>query len=138
MAEGGKASPDPAAERAAVLYDDDCGFCKWSLNRILAWDRRGRLRPVAIQSDEGQQLLTPIPEDERLDSWHLALPSGELTSAGAAAPKLFELLPGGRPFAALFRTFPKPTERAYRFIAEHRSGFARLVRVDDTCQVRRP
>jgi len=120
-----------------VLYDDDCGFCKWSLDKVLAWDRNRRLRPVAIQSDEGQTLLAEVPEAERLDSWHLVLPSGEVRSAGAAAEPLARLLPGGRPLAVLFGTFPRITERAYRFVADHRDRFARLVGVDATCQLRR-
>jgi predicted DCC family thiol-disulfide oxidoreductase YuxK len=123
--------------RAVVLYDEDCGFCKWSLNKILAWDRHGRLRPSPIQGEEGRRLLAEIPEEQHLDSWHLALPSGEVRSAGAAAPLLVDLLPGGRPLAALFRTFPRTTERAYRYVADHRDRFARLVGVDASCQIRR-
>ncbi len=127
----------PARTRV-VLYDDDCGFCKWSLDKILAWDRRGELRPASIQGAEGRELLDAagVPEAERLDSWHLVLPSGEALSAGAAAPELFEVLPGGRPLAALFRTFPKTTDRGYRFVARHRTGISKLLRIDATCQVR--
>jgi predicted DCC family thiol-disulfide oxidoreductase YuxK len=121
----------------AILYDEDCGFCKWSLNKILAWDRQRRLRPVAIQGDEGQTLLAVVPEAERLDSWHLVSPSGDVRSAGAAAEPLARLLPGGRPLARLFATFPRLTERAYRFVADHRDRFARIVGVDATCQLRR-
>lgn len=120
-----------------ILYDDDCGFCKWSLNKLLAWDRRRLLRPVAIQSDEGQRLLASVPEHQRLDSWHLVLPSGEVRSAGAAAEPLARLLPGGAPLALGFRSFPGITDRAYRYVAEHRDRFARLVGVDASCQVRR-
>jgi predicted DCC family thiol-disulfide oxidoreductase YuxK len=120
-----------------VLYDDDCGFCKWSLDKILAWDRRRRLRPVAIQSEEGQALLAEVPEAKRLDSWHLVSPEGEVRSAGGAAEPLARLLPGARPLARLFATFPRTTERAYRYVADHRDRFARLVRVDATCQLRR-
>jgi predicted DCC family thiol-disulfide oxidoreductase YuxK len=120
-----------------VLYDDDCGFCKWSLDKLLAWDRRRNLRPVAIQSDEGQALLAEVPEAERLDSWHLVSPAGEVQSAGAAAEPLARLLPGGRPLGFLFRVFPRPTERAYRFVADHRDRLARLVGVDASCQLRR-
>jgi predicted DCC family thiol-disulfide oxidoreductase YuxK len=108
-----------------VLYDDDCAFCRWSLDKILAWDRRRQLRPVAIQSDEGQRLLEHLPETERLDSWHLVLPSGEVRSAGAAAAPLAELLPAGRPLAFLFRSFPGLTERAYRWVAANRNRFTR-------------
>jgi predicted DCC family thiol-disulfide oxidoreductase YuxK len=128
---------DERREPWLVLYDEDCGFCKWSLNRILAWDRRRRLRPVAIQSERGQALLASVPEEERLDSWHLVAPSGEVRSAGAAAAPVARLLPGGRPLAYLFARFPRATECAYRYVATHRDLFARLVRTDATCQVRR-
>jgi predicted DCC family thiol-disulfide oxidoreductase YuxK len=128
----------PSAEsQAVVLYDDDCGFCKWSLNMILAWDRRDRLRPLAIQSDEGQGLLANVPESERLDSWHLVLPSGEVRSAGAAAAPLAELLPAGRPLAFLFRSFPALTDRAYRRVAANRNRFARWLGIDASCELRR-
>ena len=122
--------------RYAVLYDRDCGFCKWSLDKILAWDRHRRLRPVAIQSEEGDRLLAPIPPEGRLDSWHLVA-DGEVRSAGAAAPPLFAALPGGRPLAAILRSFPRATERAYRWVADHRTLLARLLRIDSACGLRR-
>jgi predicted DCC family thiol-disulfide oxidoreductase YuxK len=120
-----------------ILYDDDCGFCRWSLNKILAWDRRRRLSPVAIQSERGQDLLAEMPADQRLDSWHLVLPSGEVRSAGAAAAPLAELLPGGRPLAFLFRSFPGLTARAYRLVAANRSRLGRVVGVGPSREVRR-
>jgi predicted DCC family thiol-disulfide oxidoreductase YuxK len=123
-------------ERLAVLYDSDCGFCKWALDKILAWDRRHRLRPVAIQSEEGGRLLAGIEPGRRLDSWHLVA-DGEVRSAGAAAPRLFEALPGGRPLAGVLRAFPRATERAYRWVAGHRDLLARLLRIDASCQLRR-
>lgn len=126
-----------AAGQTVVLYDDDCGFCKWSLNKILAWDRRKELRPVAIQSEEGARLLAGVPASAWLNSWHLALPTGEVYSAGAVAAPLARMLPGGKPLAALFDRFPRVTDRAYRYVADHRDGFARLVGVDATCRVRR-
>jgi predicted DCC family thiol-disulfide oxidoreductase YuxK len=102
---------------------------------VLAWGR-GRLRPVEIQSEEGQRLLEPLPESSRLDSWHLVTADGRLRSAGAAAAPLADLLPGGRPLAALFRAFPGATERAYRWVAGHRNQLARLLRIDAACEVR--
>ena len=116
-----------------MLYDADCGFCKWSLDKLLAWDRAHRLTPVAIQSPEGRRMLAGVPEEKRLDSWHLVLPGGELRSAGAAAGPLAELLPGGRPLAALFESFPKTTDRAYRYVADHRDRWARWLRIDSSC-----
>lgn len=128
---------EPYRAQRAILYDDSCGFCKWSLDKILAWDRRRILRPVAIQSELGDSLLAAVAESERLDSWHLVQPSGEVSSAGAAAAPLAELLPAGRPLAALFRRFPKATDSAYRFVAEHRGRLAGLVGADAGCQLRR-
>jgi len=127
----------PSEQQPVVLYDADCAFCKWSLDKVLAWDRRHRLRPVAIQSDEGQSLLASVPESERLDSWHLVLPSGEVRSAGAATAPLAELLPAGRPLAFLFRAFPGRTDRAYRWVAANRNRFARWLRIDASCELRR-
>ena len=49
------------AEQSVLLYDEDCGFCRWSLDKILAWDRAKRVRPVAIQNEEGSRLLASIP-----------------------------------------------------------------------------
>jgi predicted DCC family thiol-disulfide oxidoreductase YuxK len=122
---------------ATVLYDEDCGFCKWSLDKILAWDRSRRLRPVPIQSEKGQRLLAGVPQERRLDSWHLADAGGTVHSAGAAAPPLLDLMPGGRPLAAAARTFPRATERAYRAVAGNRERLARLLRIDASCEVRR-
>lgn len=131
-------SPDSIeGERWPILYDEDCGFCRWSLDKLLAWDRRELLRPVSIQSDEGQALLADMPEDERLDSFHLVSPSGEVRSGGAAAEPLARLLPGARPLAAAFRALPGPTERSYRFIANRRDRWARLLRIDARCELRR-
>jgi predicted DCC family thiol-disulfide oxidoreductase YuxK len=122
---------------SVVLYDGECGFCKWSLDKILAWDRAERLRPVRIQSDEGERLLAGLEPQARLDSWHLVTSNGRLFSAGAAAEPLARLLPGGRPLAALFRAFPGLTERGYRYVADHRDRWARLLRIDASCEVRR-
>ncbi len=120
-----------------ILYDRDCGFCKWSLDKILWWDRHGRLRPVPIQSAEAERLLPDMSPEQRLASWHLVGPGGAVTSAGPAAEPLARLLPRGRPLAFLFRSFPRATDRAYRWVAEHRGVLARLLRIDSGRELRR-
>jgi predicted DCC family thiol-disulfide oxidoreductase YuxK len=114
-------------ERPVVLYDTDCGFCRWSLAKLLAWDRHRRLRPVAIQSADGQRLLADLSEAKRLSSWHLVAPEGRLRSAGAAAAPLLRTLPGGAPLAALLERFPSATEGAYAWVAAHRGRLGRLI-----------
>jgi predicted DCC family thiol-disulfide oxidoreductase YuxK len=127
----------PPSPELPILYDDDCAFCKWCLDKILAWDRRGRLRTVPIQCDEGQTLLTNVPSNERLASWHLVLPSGEVRSAGAAAGPLARLLPLARPLAFVFERFPRATDSAYRSLAAKRARFGRALGIDATCELRR-
>ena len=95
-----------------ILYDPDCGFCRFCVAVLLRWDRQGRLRAVPGQD---------------LDSWQLVLPDGTVRAAGAAFPPLFRLLPGGAPLARLTDRFPRASERAYRWVAGHRSGFGRLL-----------
>jgi predicted DCC family thiol-disulfide oxidoreductase YuxK len=124
-------------DSAVVLYDTDCGFCKWTLDKILAWDRRRRLRPVPIQSEEGARLLADVQRSKWLESWHLVLPSGEVRSAGKGLAPLAEMLPGGRPLAILFRRFPRITDSAYKYVAANRDRFARLPRIDAACELRR-
>jgi predicted DCC family thiol-disulfide oxidoreductase YuxK len=112
---------------ATLLYDSDCGFCRWSLGKVLAWDRRRRIRPVSLQSKEAERLLAGMPEEERMASWHLVGEGGEVSSAGAGIAPLLRLLPGGAPLAAVAARAPRAMERGYRFIAGHRSLWGKLV-----------
>ena len=114
------AATSASNETIIVLYDRDCGFCRWSLAKLLAWDRAGRLRPREIQSDEGQRLLESIPEERRLQSWHVVHPDGRIESAGEALATVLDLLPGGAPVARLTRALPRLGHRAYMFVAAHR------------------
>jgi predicted DCC family thiol-disulfide oxidoreductase YuxK len=112
-------------ERHVVLYDEDCGFCRWSLDRLLRWDRRGCLRATPIQSEEGARLLSDLNEHDRLASWHLVTPDGRRYSGGAAASPLAHLLPAGAPVAFLAETFPRSTDRLYRWVARNRDTLGR-------------
>ena len=105
----------------SILYDADCGFCRWSLAWVLRWDRRERLRPVALQHPEAPGLLSEMTEEERMASWHLVSLDGRVHSAGTAAAPLLRLLPAGRPLAAAADAFPGLTERVYRWVADHRT-----------------
>jgi predicted DCC family thiol-disulfide oxidoreductase YuxK len=93
-----------------IVYDPDCGFCRVCVAVLLRWDRHGRLRPVAR---------------EDLDSWQLVLADGTVRCAGAAFAPLFRLLPGGAPLGRLADRFPGASERAYRWVADHRTAFGK-------------
>jgi predicted DCC family thiol-disulfide oxidoreductase YuxK len=120
-----------------ILYDEECGFCRWSVNKIMAWDRAKRFRALSIQSDAGASLLAGISAEKLLDSWHFVRADGTCFSAGAAAAPLVRLLPYGKPLARLLDTFPGLTEHAYRSVANNRVRWARLLRIDANRTVRR-
>jgi predicted DCC family thiol-disulfide oxidoreductase YuxK len=109
-----------------VLYDRDCGLCIWTMSKVLAWDRRGELRPVALQDPEATRLLDGMDDERKMASWHLVTPDGQVHSAGAALAPLLRLLPGGRPLAAAAAHFPRATDRLYFAVANRRSKLGRL------------
>lgn len=117
-----------------ILYDEDCGFCRWSLAKVLAWDRNRRLRPTPLQSEEADDLLGDMDDRRKMASWHLVSPDGTVWSAGAAAAPLFELLPGGGIPAAIAAAFPGLTDLLYRLVANNRETLARMLG-EDACSV---
>lgn len=119
----------PAGE-AIVLYDADCGWCRWTLAKFLRWDRRRRLTTLAIQAPAAGAFLAGMTMQERLASWHLATPDGRLHSGGAVFAPLLRLLPGGAPLALAASALPGLTERTYRWVADHRRLLARPLRPD--------
>jgi predicted DCC family thiol-disulfide oxidoreductase YuxK len=112
---------------ATVCYDDDCGLCRWCAWQLRRWDRWGRLRFVPLGDPRSDALLHTLSPERRRSSWHLVSDDGRVTSGGAAVPRVFELLPGGRPLAAIADRFPALTERAYRWVADRRERIGRLL-----------
>ncbi len=113
--------------KARLLYDDDCGFCRWSAERILRRDRKDALRAVPIQSAEGQELLGDMAPERRISSWHLVGEDGVVRSGGAAVAPLARLLPGAKPVAILADLFPRNTDRLYRLVARNREKLGRML-----------
>lgn len=110
-----------------MLYDEDCGFCRWGVDRLLRLDRRNELEAVPIQSPEGAGVLSSMTPDERLESWHARSPDGRLWSGGEAVPVILRLLPGGKGLAWAAARFPRTVDRLYQFVARNRSALGRLV-----------
>ena len=113
--------------RATVVYDDDCGYCRWSAERLRTWDRHRALRFMTLRSAEADGLLAPVPIDRRPLSWHLVTDDGRVWSAGAAVPQVLGLLPGGGVLAAVAASMPGVTDAAYAAVARRRSTLGRLL-----------
>ena len=110
-----------------VLYDEDCGFCRWSADKLKAWDARRRLTFDAIQSPRGAELLVAVPEAQRLDSMHAVTPDGRVWSGGRAVRVILAELPGGSILASIAGAFPGATDRTYRLVARHRERVGRML-----------
>jgi predicted DCC family thiol-disulfide oxidoreductase YuxK len=108
-----------------IVYDPDCGFCRVCVAVVLSWDRQGRLRPVALGTEEADTMLAGMPEAAQMASWHLVRDT--VFSGGAAFSPLFRLLPGGGPLGRIAQRFPGAADRGYRWVAGHRSLFGRLL-----------
>ncbi len=115
----------PGAERAVVLYDRDCGFCRWSLARLLDLDRRLRLRPVALQDPEAEELLRGMEDERRLASAHLVTADGEVYSGAAAIAPLLGLLQAGAPLSPPPRLLTGLLGLAYGLVARNRGLLGR-------------
>jgi predicted DCC family thiol-disulfide oxidoreductase YuxK len=114
-------------ERWLILYDGDCGFCRWSLAHVLALDRRRLLAAVELGSRAAGALLADLSAEQRAGSWHLIAPDGRRYSAGAALAPLLALLPAGRIPARAIGSAPGLTDRAYRWVAANRSKLSRAI-----------
>jgi predicted DCC family thiol-disulfide oxidoreductase YuxK len=113
--------------RAVVFYDEDCGFCRWATGRVLAWDRRDRIRAVALADPEAERLLPGMDRERLMASWHVLGPDGRVWSAGRAVAPLLRLLPAGAPLAAVAAAFPRITDHLYDWTARHRGRLGALL-----------
>ena len=116
-----------------VLYDADCGFCT-AVARLLG--RRGTMSVAAIQSHTGAKLLADLDPATRLAAFHVATPTGERWTGGAALAPLARELPGGRAIAPLLERFPSATGRAYTLVARNRRRLSRVLGLT-TCRTSR-
>jgi predicted DCC family thiol-disulfide oxidoreductase YuxK len=123
-----------AISRTTLLYDDDCGFCRWSADRIRKWDRAGALTFASIQGPNGHELLRRVPPELRLASMHVVSADERVWSGGEAVHKLLRVLPGGTLPSAFAGAFPVTTDRIYRLAARNRTTFGRWLG-EDVCKV---
>jgi predicted DCC family thiol-disulfide oxidoreductase YuxK len=107
--------PDIGESGWLVLYDADCRFCTRLVSILLRWDRAGRLDADALPRTGADQLL-------------LISPTGERHSGGVAVTELLGLLPGGRLPAWALALFPRITDRAYVWVANHRAFLSKWIR----------
>jgi len=110
-----------------ILYDADCGMCRVTMAGLLRWGRQRAFEPVALQSERARRLLAHMTEEERMASFHVVMPDGELLSAGAALTEILDTLPGAGVLAGASRRLPGATARAYGLVAGNRTRIGPLI-----------
>ncbi len=110
-----------------VFYDEECGYCRWSVATLLRFDRDQRLRLIAIQSPRGERLLADVAPEQRLASAHLIDADGQLFSGGDAAAPIAAAMPSLARAAPLLRHLARPVNAGYKLVAANREQFGRLV-----------
>jgi predicted DCC family thiol-disulfide oxidoreductase YuxK len=124
---------EPQVERLTVLYDNDCGFCRWSVMQLRPLDRDRRLEFVPLQHAEEHlerpELATLARTENLRDAIHVVRPDGRVRSAGGAMFEILDALPGGwllRPWA-LLPGIESLADVGYRFVADRRDMWVSLL-----------
>jgi predicted DCC family thiol-disulfide oxidoreductase YuxK len=120
-----------AVDRATLIYDGECGFCRDAVARVSKWDREHRLTVIPFQ-DQARVAAFRIPLPALAAAMHLVLPDGRVLAGADAAADVLRLLPGKRWLA---RVFALPgvlpvARRVYGWIARQRHCLVRGVPVE--------
>ncbi len=110
-----------------ILYDADCGMCRVTLVLLMRWAGHGTFEPVALQSQRARELLGDMSEEQRMASFHVVSPDGEIRSAGPALTEVLDALPGAGILAATSRRLPRATSRFYALVAGNRTRIGPLI-----------
>lgn len=112
-----RTSSSGSAEQAWLLYDADCGLCKFVVARVLELDRARRLTPLALQEPRAAELLPGLGREERMASFHVVDSDGTVHSAGDGLAALFPPL----------KRVPRVASRLYRLVADNRDRLGKLI-----------
>ena len=115
-------------DRATLIYDGECDFCRESVAIVSRWDRERRVTLIPFQ-EQARVAAFQIPLPALAAAMHLVLPDGRVLAGADAAADLLRLLPGKRWVAHLFGVpgvLPL-ARRVYGWIARRRHCLVRGV-----------
>lgn len=124
---------EPAVDRLTVLYDDDCGFCRWSVSQLRPLDRHGRFEFIPLQHatdhPDRPELAELARTHDLVAAIHVVRPDGDVRAGGGAMLEILDALPGGwllRPWA-LLPGVEAIVDLGYRQVAERRNQVSALL-----------
>lgn len=106
-------------ERATLIYDGTCGFCRRWAERVRRWDRHSRLETVPYQAPDLEERFPGVSRDDCARRIHLVEPDGTIHQGAAAGREVLRRLPAGSLWALPFG-IPgalRCAERMYLYIA---------------------
>ena len=107
-------------DRATLLYDGDCGFCTWAVEKVRRW-LKPRARVVFWQGEDLDALgVTP---EQCAESIQFIDASGVRTDQGQAVAKLLQVSRPPWPLVGAVIGLPgvvQVTSAAYRLVARNR------------------
>lgn len=103
-----------------ILFDGICNLCNSSVNFILKRDKKKQFRFVALQSEEGKELIAKYKIPQETDSVIL-IKKNEIFIESDSAIEISQLLPFPWNWAVAFKIIPKNwRDKTYRWVAKNR------------------
>jgi lipase maturation factor 1 len=125
----GRPAADIIPPRPLLLFDADCGFCRFWVARWRA-ATRGRVDFAAAQEEPSR--FPRISEEARKRSIQLVTPDGAIYSGAEAVFRALAYVPERRWMLAAYHRVPGArfvSEAGYRFVADHRGLFSKLTHI---------
>src|ERR1700730_8717211 len=120
----------PVAERLPprplLLFDRDCGFCRFWVTR---WQATMRDRVDFAPAQQEASRFPQVTEEAWKRSVQLVTPEGKVYGGAEAVLRTLACIPERRWVLAVYRHLPgaRPvSEAAYRLVADHRGFFSKL------------
>jgi len=116
-------------DRPIVLFDGDCGFCRFWVER---WRARTRGLVDFAPAQQEASRFPQVTEQAWRRSVQLVTPAGEVYSAAEAVFRTLAYVPGYRWMLGMYRYVPgtRPlAEAAYRLVADHRNFFSKVLAI---------
>jgi predicted DCC family thiol-disulfide oxidoreductase YuxK len=107
-----------------VIYDNDCGFCRWSIDLFRQWDKKGMLRFVPCRSEERAKDFPQVGEEECMGALQAIFTNGSRKSGFDAVAHVMRYFSGWKKFVGFFLIYTPGLLIAgrivYRWIAKNR------------------
>ena len=126
MLDDGRSAAKGFPDRPLLLFDGDCGFCRFWVAR---WRGTTRDRVDYAPAQQEASRFPQLTEEAWKRSVQLVTPEGEVYSGAEAVFRTLAYVPERRWMLDVYRRVPgaRPiSEAAYRLVADHRGFFSKL------------